>query len=289
MVKSSIIRTLLVHFGGVFVASTLLIGYLWINSEYENLQQESNFYRQEFIANQKSILSSEVRKIKAFLLAEKIKAEAQLEDQIKSRTEEAYAIAAHLYATNLGRLSDQEIQRTIVEALRTIRFNDGRGYYFITSLNEVEHLFPPNPSFEGKVAGDVFSAEGVKVVNDIITIAQEAGEGFYRYDWPRPDDQSRLYKKYSYVKLFEPYGWTIGTGDYLAEVEEGIKRDIFKKIANLKYGMNDEGYFFINSYTGDLYVTNGRYYGGTKNIWDTTDINGKKSSTGKFTTSPDCP
>lgn len=274
--KGSIIRTLLLQLGSVFVLATLLIGYLWITSEYDNLAQENARYRSEFLDTQKSIIRSEVLKIKNFLLSEKSRAELRLEQQIQKRVQEAHAIATHLHSINQGRMDDQQIQRIILEALRNVRFNAGRGYYFITSLNGIEHLFPPKPELEGRHAGEVFSVKGRKVVEDMIAIAERDGEGYLRYDWPRPDDQSREYRKYSYVKLFAPYGWIIGTGDYLSSVEANIREETFRSIAGMKYGLNDEGYFFINSYQGDLYVTNGEYFGGEKNIWEITDVNGRK-------------
>lgn len=274
--KGSIIRTLLLQLTGVFVLSTLLIGYLWINGEYENLARENARYRADYLATQKGILRSEVLRIKSFLLSEKARAERLLEQQIRQRVEEAHAIATHLYTINQGRLDDREIQRTILEALRNVRFNEGRGYYFITSLTGISYLFPPNPAFEGEHVEANFSASGVKVVTDIIEMVVREDEGFLRYDWPRPDDQSREFRKYSYVKLFAPYDWIIGSGDYLSEIEANIREEIFRSIAQVKYGLNDEGYFFINSYDGDLYVTNGEYFGAEKNIWETTDVNGKK-------------
>ncbi len=274
--RSSIVQTLLIQLGAVFVLAALLIGYLWITSEYDNLAKESTRYREQFLADQKALLSSEVRKIKSFLTSEKARAESQLETQIRQRVTEAHAVASHLYRTHQGRLSDKEIRQRIVEALRPMRFNDGRGYFFITSLDTTEHLFPPNPSFEGHKAQAIFSAKGVEVVDEMIGLVRRQGEGFLRYDWPLPDQPKNEHRKYSYVKLFAPYGWIIGTGDYLSKVEEQVKERIFRAIAEVKYGPRDEGYFFINSYRGDLYVTNGQYFGGKKNIWDVTDVNGKK-------------
>jgi hypothetical protein len=58
--KGSIIRTLLLQLGSVFAVSTLLIGYLWIDSEYENLARENARYRAEYLETQKTVLRSEV-------------------------------------------------------------------------------------------------------------------------------------------------------------------------------------------------------------------------------------
>ena len=39
-----------------------------------------------------------------------------------------------------GKMSDAELQTTVREALRPVRFNEGRGYYFATSMQGVEKL-----------------------------------------------------------------------------------------------------------------------------------------------------
>lgn len=273
--QGSIVRTLLVRLGSVFLLSLLVIGYLWIDNEYANLERETARYRQDYLDNQKAALKSQVYKIRSFLLVEKSRAERNLEQSIQQRTREAHGIASHIYQQGAGKLDDIQIQRQIRDTLRNIRFNDGRGYYFITALDRMEHLFPPNPALEERTVEEVFSAKGVQVVDDMIDIVRAKGEGFLRYDWPRPDDPTRDYRKYSYVKLLEPYGWIIGTGDYLEEFESRVRADIFKDIAKVRYGANNEGYFFINSYTGDLHVTNGKYFGGKENIWDKRDAHGK--------------
>jgi hypothetical protein len=38
----------------------------------------------------------------------------------------------------------------ILEALRPLRFDDGRGYYFATRLDGIELLFADHPELEGK-------------------------------------------------------------------------------------------------------------------------------------------
>ncbi|MGI1670611.1 MAG: EAL domain-containing protein [Neptuniibacter sp.] len=260
----------------VFIASILLIGYIWISSEYEQMRKNNERYAKEFVANQKSLLRTEVIRTKEYLVREKQSAESDLEEELISRVNDAYAIAQGIYETHLSTHSSAEIKQMIFSALRPIRFNNGRGYYFITSLSGIEYLYPPQPEFEGKHASEIFSPAGQDVVRRMIEISEQQGQGFVRYNWTRPDSKTGYYKKYSFVRLFQPYGLIIGTGDYLEDFEQAVKEQIFRRIASVTYGIKNEGYFFINSYDGDLYVTNGEYFGGEKNIWDVADAKGTK-------------
>lgn len=274
-VGRSVISSLL-PVAGVFLLSFLLIGYLWINSEYQKMREDNQRYAEEFIANQKELLRTEVIRIRDYLFQEKQAAESEFEAELVTKVNDAYSIAKSLYDTYHNTHTEQQIKQMIFSALRNQRFNNGRGYYFVTSLSGIEYLYPPNPSFEGKHASEIFSPAGQKVVQDMIEISEAHKEGFVRYKWTRPDSQVGYYHKYSYVKLFQPYGLIIGTGDYLEDFEISVKEKIFQRIAKVSYGINNEGYFFINTYDGDLFVTNGEYFAGKKNIWDVVDAKGTK-------------
>jgi methyl-accepting chemotaxis protein len=55
------------------------------------------------------------------------------------------------------------------------------------------------------------------------------GDGFVTYDWPKPLAQGgvseQLYPKLSYVKRFDPWGWVIGSGIYIDDLEAEYWRD----------------------------------------------------------------
>ena len=47
-------------------------------------------------------------------------------------------------------LDKNRVKKLIIEALREIRFNDGRGYLFIYDKQGINHLLPYNSELEGK-------------------------------------------------------------------------------------------------------------------------------------------
>ena len=120
--------------------------------------------------NYKRELKNRVELIEQQIGYKKASTEARLKESIKGRVYEAYAIAESIYANNVGKIDDSAIQKLIVETLRNIRFNQGRGYYFIDTLEGDCVLFPMRSSEEGKNILHYQDIKGKEVVKEIITI-----------------------------------------------------------------------------------------------------------------------
>jgi len=129
--------------------SITIIGYLWISSEYTRFRQKSQQIRSDFIASRKALIKGEVLSAVDFIDYKRSQTEQRLRQDIKKRTYEAHAIATNIHSQFKGQKRPDEIAELIKEALRPIRFNDGRGYYFAVSMDGVEQLYPIRPEFEG--------------------------------------------------------------------------------------------------------------------------------------------
>ncbi len=162
----------------------------------------------------------------------------------------------------------------VIDALRPIRFSNRQGYYFATRLDGVEMLFADKPELEGKNLLDMVSNDGKFVIQDMIRIARTRGEGFYEYLWAQPDKRGWNYRKISFIKYFEPFGWFIGTGAYWEEVAADIQGEVLRRLAQIRFGAN--GYLFGSTYEGEPLFTNGAITRGGGSVWDLTDPNGVK-------------
>ncbi len=259
----------------VFILACGFIGYLWISNQYQYLERDGEHFAQEYLALQKQEIEARVHSIKHYLQSENKLANNKLKTELQQRVDQAYQIAESIYLSQQGKNADADIKNMIYAALRDLRFNQDRGYYFIYTLDGVVNLYPPDPSLETKHYTDAFPQEGQDSIRQIITLLHNQQEGFVSYQWLLPDGKKSL-NKYSYLRLFKPYNLVIGTGDYLELFEKQLKDEVYQRIANISFGPDKEGYYFINSYDGDLYVTNGEYHAGQKNIWDTVDARGTK-------------
>lgn len=225
-----------------------ITGVQWIYKTYNNFLNDCNVLRQTYLEDQKNLIHSEVEKVCDFIDYNKENAETRLENNIRDRVYEAHAIAMGIYQKNHTKLSELELKKLVTDALGSIRFNHGRGYYFAVQLDGVEQLFTDKPGMEGEDLSGLQDMNGKYVIRDMITIAQDPGEGFCRYVWSKPDNEGESHPKVAFVKLFEPFDWLIGTGEYLEDVTSDIQQEVLERIAKIRFGK--DGYIFVVSDNG---------------------------------------
>ncbi|WP_153116952.1 methyl-accepting chemotaxis protein [Rhodocyclus tenuis] len=150
---------------------------------------------------------------------------SMLEDR-KQKTqnlvEVALGILAHQHKLQLdGKLSEEDAKTAAREALRELRY-DTKDYYFVLDTNYAYVLMPPKPAMEGKVFKDMKDANGKPLIELIVNTAQKGG-GFVDYHFARPG-QETAEPKISYANIFAPWGWVVGTGIYIDDVEREFRK-----------------------------------------------------------------
>jgi len=197
-------------------------------------------------------------------------AETRLKQIIRNRAHEAYDIAVNLYNQHRETENPAELKKIITDALRPIRYNNQRGYFFITRLDGVEILFADHPEMEGKNLIDLQDSQGKFVIRDMIAIIRQSGEGFYRYTWTKPNVTGKDFPKIAFIKHFKPFDWLIGTGEYLDDVVNDIQQEVLARIENISFG--EDGYIFAVQWNGLSLVAPQK----GKNMIDVSDANGVK-------------
>lgn len=259
----------------VAVISIIVIGSFWVSSVYSRFNREAQILRQELNEEHKSSIRSQVESATDYIEFRRSKTEAQLKKNLRQRVYEVSAVAYHIYEKNKDLLPAEEVMSKIKEALRPIRFNEGRGYFFIVSLEGIEILYPVAPQFENQNLLDLQDAKGNYVIRDEIELVNRMGEGFIKDYWRKPNEtDGMIHPKMTFVKRFEPYGWYLGTGEYLNDFEEEVREDVLDRLARIRFGK--EGYIFVNDYDGNQIITDGKRVNVSKNLWELTDPNGVK-------------
>jgi methyl-accepting chemotaxis protein len=88
-------------------------------------------------------------------------------------------------------------------------------------------MHPTNPKLEGQNLSAIRDPDGFAVFNEMVAIAKSKGAGMVDYRWPKPG-ASEPVAKTSYVKLFEPWGWIIGSGVYVDDVQSRVPGQVIK-------------------------------------------------------------
>ncbi|MBU0909349.1 MAG: cache domain-containing protein, partial [Proteobacteria bacterium] len=271
--NKSIIKIFLSSAVTLVVLASVFGGTITIYSDYREFLSESTIIENKYVEQQKSLIKNEVEKTVDYVTFMKSLLEHRVQSEVKNRVYEAYAIAEHLYRTETG-MPVAEVEDLVREALRPIRFSNGRGYFFAVSLDGIEKLFADRPEIEGRNMLATRDKEGKLVIQDMIGIAKEKGEGFYEYLWTKPFHGERVYPKIAYVKLFEPFNWLIGTGEYLDDMEQDIQQEVLERIAKIRFGQ--DGYIFVVDFHGMTLMNDTQRELIGVNIWDMTDPNGVK-------------
>ncbi|EDZ62465.1 methyl-accepting chemotaxis sensory transducer [Sulfurimonas gotlandica GD1] len=146
------------------------------------------------------------------------------------------------YEKNKNRLSNSELKNHIKNIISTTRYSND-GYFWINDLDAVIIDHPIKPELNGKDLSKLKDINGVELFSEFAKVAKNDGSGFVNYVWPKPGSKTPE-EKISFVKLFKPFNWVVGTGEYTSDRAELIKKDALKVISQMRYG--DNGYFWVN-------------------------------------------
>lgn len=267
--KSKLTRVFFYTLTAGTTLSIALLGFLWITSEFRRFHRESEALRAEYLSDQQKQIKGEVESIVEFIQFKRSQIVKRLKRDIRNRTGEAVQIAMNIYAQNRDSKPDSEIKSMIKDALRPVRFNNGRGYFFAVSMDGVEELYPVRPDLEGKNLLDLQDSKGTFVIRHEIEIVRQNGEGYVADYWPKPDhDPSVAHAKISFVRYVPQLDWYIGTGEYLEDVENDIQLEVLDWLDNVQIGQNRN--VFAGQWDG--LSLSGPAVG--RNMIGVTDING---------------
>lgn len=253
---------LFVSIASVFIASVYV--------EYANYKDNVRRTREAVVSSQQRLIQSEVDRVISYIDYKKAGIETRLRTSIQSRVLEAHAIAANIHIQNQSTRSDNQIKQMIMDALRPIRFNAGRSYYLIADLSQKIVLHPIHPDLEGQGVAILHDQEGAYFLREASKIGENKKEGYLEYYRPKPGKPGRDYLKESFYKLFEPYRWVIGTGEFYDDVAADIKTEVIDWIEQIRFG--DKGYIFAGRWDGLGIIGPAK----GRNMWDITDDNGVK-------------
>ncbi|WP_434563400.1 methyl-accepting chemotaxis protein [Pseudomonas sp. Z5-35] len=125
-----------------------------------------------------------------------------------------------------GTLTREAAQKQALSTVRGLRY-DQTDYFWINDLTPVMVMHPTNPKLEGQNLSAIRDPNGYALFNEMVAIAKAKGAGMINYLWPKPGAEAPVGKT-SYVKLFEPWGWIIGSGVYVDDVQAEFQSQMIK-------------------------------------------------------------
>ena len=150
----------------------------------------------------------EIKDLRSIMMAEKT-------EKLKNLVEVAYHAVAGIHARS--DLSTSEQQVAAKEIIKAIRF-DKSNYIWINDMQPIMVMHPIKSDLDGKDLSTYKDPNGKKLFVEFVKVCARQKEGTVDYLWPKPGFEKPV-PKLSYVKIFEPWGWVIGTGIYMEDVD----------------------------------------------------------------------
>lgn len=125
-----------------------------------------------------------------------------------------------------GGLLLADAQAKAKDTVRNLRY-DQDDYFWINDLTSRMLMHPIKAEMNGKDFSNEKDPNGKAFIVVAVELCRKDGAGFVDYYWPKPGFAKPV-PKISYVKLVPDWGWVIGSGIYLDDVQAEVQRTMLR-------------------------------------------------------------
>ena len=176
-------------------------------------------------------------------------------EKTKNLVESAYSVLVYYKkAADDGKLGEDDAKKAALSVIKSLRYNQ-KEYFWI---NDSTLPYPKmvmhatNPKLDGKTLddkkyncatgmqngdyADMESTGGDKnLFQAFVEVCKKSGSGYVTYLWPKPKEGGGLtderFPKLSYVKEFKEWGFVIGSGIYIDDLDDAFMGTVIKNLA----------------------------------------------------------
>lgn len=120
-----------------------------------------------------------------------------------------------------GAMTTAAAQKAAMEQVKVLRYGKN-DYFWINDMGPTMLMHPMRPELDGQDLSKSKDPNGKELFNEMVKVARLQGAGLVDYEWAKPGEKDPV-PKISYVELFKPWGWIIGSGIYVDDVEAEFK------------------------------------------------------------------
>ena len=147
-----------------------------------------------------------------------------------------------------GKIDEDTAKKNALDAIKKVRY-DSTNYMWINDMTlpyPTMIMHPIATTLDGKVLNSerfncatelefsnnkIMKTDGKKnLFQSFVEVTNQGNDGFVKYLWPKPTADGKnteeLYEKLSYVKKFEKWGWVIGSGIYIDDIDEQFNNNL---------------------------------------------------------------
>jgi len=134
-----------------------------------------------------------------------------------------------------GEMTEDQAKAAAASTLQGLRYGNN-DYYWVHSNDLQMIMHPFSTKLVGNSVADVQDPDGKYLFREMVEVVKAKSAGFVAYMWPKPGVTDPV-PKISYVAGFEPWGWILGSGIYLDDVNHAFWADMTPKLTLAALGL----------------------------------------------------
>lgn len=167
---------------------------------------------------------------------------SQKKEYLKSQVQTAISVLEKAYndvmadkadKADKAQFDEEQSKKDVLSLIEHLKYGpENFDYFWINDIEPKMVMHPYKPDLNGKNLKDFADPNGKHLFVEFVKTCQKNGEGFVDYYWPKYGAKIPQ-PKLSFVKLFKPWNWIIGTGIYIDDIDSSIKlreQDLKKRI-----------------------------------------------------------
>lgn len=147
---------------------------------------------------------------------------AETDHRLQNVVEGAYSVLAEYQRRAAsGALSETDAKTQALAALKAMRY-DEHNYVWVHDLRPTMIMHPMEAGLEGKDLTSYRDSSGMAIFVGMNAAIAASGrqEAEFSYVWSKPgEDPKGTFPKRSFVKEFKPWGWVVGSGLYVDDLD----------------------------------------------------------------------
>ena len=127
-----------------------------------------------------------------------------------------------------GHMSETDAKSAALADLKAIRYGNN-DYIWVNDMEPRMVMHPVRTDLDGKTLSDLKDPDGMPLFVEFVNTVKKSGNGYVYYLWPKPGFEQPV-RKVSFVSGFAPWGWVVGSGVYLDDVQADFRLAAMKLI-----------------------------------------------------------
>ncbi|MGY1709010.1 methyl-accepting chemotaxis protein [Geodermatophilus sp. SYSU D00758] len=133
-------------------------------------------------------------------------------------------VASYGAREQAGELTRAAAQQAATAALRELRYS-GEEYFWVNDMTPTMVMHPIKPEMDGTDLSRTEDPTGARLFVEMVDVVEREGSGFVSYLWPKPGEEDPQ-PKVSFVAGYEPWGWVVGSGLYVADLDGAFRAEL---------------------------------------------------------------